>query len=124
MIFELEHNVRQGSPGQERISVLGFKKSSLGGRSIEWSGWNALYVENHDNPRINSVLGNETPQSAKAIAMCYLLLKGTPFIYQGQELMTNFPFTKIEQVDAKDSHNQYCSLSSRNNLKSLQKTTH
>lgn len=109
MIFELEHNVRKGLPGEERINVLGFKKVlARWQKHLEWSGWNALYVENHDNPRINSILGNETSQSAKAIALCYLLLKGTPFIYQGQELgMTNFPFTSIEQVDAKDSHNQY-----------------
>lgn len=109
MIFELEHNVRKGLPGAERINVLGFKKVlARWQKHLEWSGWNALYVENHDNPRINSILGNETSQSAKAIALCYLLLKGTPFIYQGQELgMTNFPFTSIEQVDAKDSHNQY-----------------
>lgn len=128
MIFELEHNVRQGSPGQERIDVLGFKKVlARWQKHLEWSGWNALYVENHDNPRINSVLGNETPQSAKAIAVCYLLLKGTPFIYQGQELgMTNFPFTKIEQVDAKDSHNQYRLLLAAGHSpeEALQLTTH
>ena len=36
-------------------------------------GWNALYVENHDNPRINSILGNETSHSAKAIGTIALL---------------------------------------------------
>lgn len=128
MIFELEHNVRQGLPGEERINVLGFKKVlARWQKHLEWSGWNALYVENHDNPRINSILGNETPQSAKAIAVCYLLLKGTPFIYQGQELgMTNFPFTEIDQVDAKDSHNQYRLLlaAGYSPEEALQLTTH
>lgn len=128
MIFELEHNVRQGLPGEERINVLGFKKVlARWQKHLEWSGWNALYVENHDNPRINSILGNETPQSAKAIAVCYLLLKGTPFIYQGQELgMTNFPFTEIDQVDAKDSHNQYRLLLAAGHSpeEALQLTTH
>ena len=128
MIFELEHNVRQGLPGEERINVLGFKKVlARWQKHLEWSGWNALYVENHDNPRINSILGNETPQSAKAIAVCYLLLKGTPFIYQGQELgMTNFPFSEIDQVDAKDSHNQYRLLLAAGHRpeEALQLTTH
>lgn len=109
MIFELEHNHREGEPGSERLQLLGFKRVlARWQKHLEKNGWNALYVENHDNPRINSILGNETAKSAKAIAMTYLLLKGTPFIYQGQELgMNNFPFTSIQQVDAKDSHNHY-----------------
>ena len=109
MIFELEHNVREGEPGSERINVLGFKKVlARWQKHLENAGWNALYVENHDNPRINSVLGNETVKSAQAIAVAYMLLKGTPFIYQGQELgMTNYPFATIAEVDAKDSHNHY-----------------
>ena len=109
MIFELEHNVRKGIPGQERIDLLGFKKVlARWQKHLEHEGWNALYIENHDNPRFNTVLGNETAKSAKALAVMYLFLKGTPFIYQGQELgMTNFPFTAIEQVDAKDSHSYY-----------------
>lgn len=109
MIFELEHNVREGRPGAERINLLGFKQVlARWQKHLEKAGWNALYVENHDNPRFNSVLGNETAKSAQAIGTAYMLLKGTPFVYQGQELgMTNYPFTAIEQVDAKDSHNQY-----------------
>lgn len=109
MIFELEHNYREGEPGSERLQLYGFKKVlARWQKHLEKNGWNALYVENHDNPRINSILGNETAKSAKAIAMTYMLLKGTPFIYQGQEIgMNNFPFTAIDQVDAKDSHNHY-----------------
>ena len=65
-------------------------------------------MENHDNPRIATILGDESPKSAKAIATMYMLLKGTPFIYQGQEIgMTNFAFQSMEQVDAQDSHNLY-----------------
>lgn len=112
MIFEWEHNVRKGEPGHERIDVLGMKKVlSRWQKDQENSGWNALYYENHDNPRINTVLGNETPESAKAIAMSYFFLKGTPFIYQGQELgMTNYPFTSIDQVDDDESNLRYQSL--------------
>ena len=109
MIFELEHNVREGQPGAERLNLLGFKKVlSRWQKDLGSNGWNALYVENHDNPRIASILGDESPKSAKAIATMYMLLKGTPFIYQGQEIgMTNFAFESMEQVDAQDSHNLY-----------------
>jgi len=105
MIFELEQNVQEGEPGEQRINPLGFKKVlARWQKDLADGGWNALYVENHDNPRINTVLGNETTQSAKAIAATYLLLTGTPFIYQGQELgMTNYPFTDPKQMDGKDS---------------------
>ncbi|EPH95215.1 alpha amylase, catalytic domain protein [Enterococcus faecalis 13-SD-W-01] len=109
MIFELEHQVKEGKPGEERINLLGFKTVlARWQKDLETNGWNALYVENHDNPRINSILGNETAKSAKAIGLIYFFLKGTPFIYQGQELgMTNYPFTSIDEVDASDSHNRY-----------------
>ncbi|WP_171314958.1 glycoside hydrolase family 13 protein [Enterococcus cecorum] len=112
MIFELEHQVREGQPGHERINVLGWKKVvSRWQKDLNANGWNALYVENHDNPRINSILGNESEQSAKAIATAFLFMKGTPFIYQGQEIgMTNFPFTSVEQLDAKDSYSHYQEL--------------
>lgn len=109
MIFELEHNVRKGIPGEERIDLLGFKKViARWQKDLGEKGWNALYIENHDNPRFNSILGNETKKSAKAVAMMYLLLRGTPFIYQGQELgMTNYPFQTIAEVDAKDTLSFY-----------------
>jgi len=115
MIFELEHNVRQADTGQPRLDVLGLKKVLARWQTdLGQHGWNALYVENHDNPRINSILGDETAKSAKAIALMYLGLKGTPFIYQGQELgMTNFPFTSIEQVDAEELRRQYTALVSQ-----------
>ncbi|KAF1292680.1 glycoside hydrolase family 13 protein [Candidatus Enterococcus leclercqii] len=128
MIFELEHNVREGKPGAERINLLGFKKVlARWQKHLEHAGWNALYVENHDNPRFNSVLGNETAKSAQAIGTAYMLLKGTPFVYQGQELgMTNYPFTGIDQVDAKDSHNHYRLLleEGTDSLEALKLVTH
>ncbi|EGO8081336.1 alpha-glucosidase [Enterococcus faecalis] len=109
MIFELEHNVREGKPGEERLNILGYKKvMARWQKHLGTEGWNALYVENHDNPRINSILGNETSHSAKAIGTIALLLRGTPFIYQGQEIgMVNYPFQQIDELDAKDSHNHY-----------------
>ena len=105
MIFELEHQVRTGEPGSETGDLLGFKKVlSRWQKDMQPLGWNALYTDNHDNPRSNSTFGNETRESATALATAYMLLRGTPFIYQGQELgMTNFPFESIEEVNATDS---------------------
>lgn len=105
MIFELEHQVRVGEPGYEVGDLSGFKKIlSRWQKDLQPLGWNALYIDNHDNPRSNSIFGNETRESATALATAYMLLRGTPFIYQGQELgMTNFPFESIEEVDTAES---------------------
>ncbi|MFV0560715.1 MAG: glycoside hydrolase family 13 protein [Enterococcus sp.] len=109
MIFELEHQVRTGPPDNEKGNPLGFKKIlSRWQKDLQPIGWNALYIENHDNPRVNSVFGNETKESATALATAYFFLRGTPFIYQGQELgMTNFPFSSIEEFDTTDAKHAY-----------------
>ena len=60
--------------------------------ALQGKGWNALYLENHDHPRIISRYGSEKYRvvSGKMLANCYMLQQGTPFIYQGQEIgMTN-----------------------------------
>ena len=62
-------------------------------------GWNALYLENHDHPRVISRYGSEKyhDASGKMLAACYLFLQGTPYIYQGQEIgMTNIKMNRIE----------------------------
>ncbi len=66
--------------------------------------WNTVFLSNHDNPRIVNTFGDATPEyrepSAKLLAMLLLTQKGTPFLYQGDEIgMTNYPFTAIEQFD-------------------------
>ena len=111
MIFELEHNVRQkGHAG--RGWMYGYKQVI-----IRWQkdmlarGWNALYLENHDQPRAISCFGDGSIASAKALAVSYMLLRGTPFIYQGQEIgMSNFPFTDITQTDATEIKRAYETL--------------
>ncbi len=60
---------------------------------LKGKGWNSLYIENHDHPRIVSRYGSEKfwAESAKMLAAMYLFQQGTPFIYQGQEIgMTNW----------------------------------
>lgn len=66
-------------------------------------GWNALYMENHDHPRIISRYGSEKyrVESGKSIAASYLFQRGTPFVYQGQEIgMINTPLPSLD--DYKD----------------------
>lgn len=78
---------------------------------IKWQGelaWNALYLENHDQPRSISRFGSERnwQQSGKLLAALLLTMRGTPFIYQGQEIgMTNFDFTRLRQLNDVESKN-------------------
>ena len=63
-------------------------------------GWNALYLENHDHPRIISRYGSEKlwRESGTMLAACYIFQQGTPFIYQGQEIgMTNIRLDTIDK---------------------------
>ncbi len=73
--------------------------------------WNANYLENHDQPRSVSRFGDEGEfweKSARMLATLLLTLKGTPYIFQGQEIgMTNFPFTNINEVNDVESQNIY-----------------
>jgi oligo-1,6-glucosidase/alpha-glucosidase len=75
------------------------------------SSWLALFLENHDHVRSVSKYGNDKQyrmESAKALAAYYFLMKGVPFIYQGQELgMTNTPFHSIEEYNDIQSVNMY-----------------
>ena len=66
---------------------------------LEGRGWNALYIENHDHPRIISRYGSEKyhDESGKMLAAMYILQRGTPFIYQGQEIgMTNIALPRLD----------------------------
>ena len=66
---------------------------------LEGRGWNALYIENHDHPRIISRYGSEKyhDESGKMLAAMYILQRGTPFIYQGQEIgMTNIALLRLD----------------------------
>ncbi|MDO5107154.1 MAG: alpha-amylase family glycosyl hydrolase, partial [Coriobacteriaceae bacterium] len=79
-------------------------------RELDGRAWNALYIENHDHPRIVSRYGSEQyrEKSAMTLAASYLFLKGTPFIYQGQEIgMVNTRFSTIDEVPDVSAINQY-----------------
>ncbi len=83
-------------------------------KALRGKGWNFLYLENHDHPRIISRYGSEKyrVQSGKALAASYLFLQGTPIIYQGQELgMTSLRLEKIEDYEDIQTRFHYSSLS-------------
>lgn len=71
--------------------------------------WNALYFENHDQMRSVSRYGDESKfwmESAKMLATLLLSLRGTPFIFQGQEIgMTNFDYKSFDEINDVESHN-------------------
>ncbi len=69
---------------------------------LEGKAWNMLYLENHDHPRVISRYGSEKyrVESGKMLAAAYLFQKGTPFVYQGQEIgMTNWRPAKAEDYE-------------------------
>lgn len=79
---------------------------------LEGKAWNSLYWSNHDQPRIVSRLGNDTEAyrelSAKMLATCLHMMKGTPYIYQGEELgMTNVSFASMDEFRDIESINAY-----------------
>lgn len=75
------------------------------------NGWNALFWCNHDQPRAVSRFGDDQrywKESAKMLATCIHLLRGTPYIFQGEELgMTNAGYTDIGQYRDVESLNYY-----------------
>ena len=74
-------------------------------------GWNALFWCNHDQPRVVSRLGDDEKywkESAKMLGLCIHLMRGTPYVYQGEELgMTNAYFEDIGQYRDVESLNYY-----------------
>ncbi len=80
-------------------------------KGLDGHAWNTLFWSNHDQPRAVSRFGNEEEYrelSAKMLATCLHMMKGTPYIYQGEELgMTNAHFTTLEQYRDIESLNAY-----------------
>jgi glycosidase len=71
-------------------------------KMLQKNGWASLYLENHDQPRsVNKYLRKKdlNYESKTALGTLYFFLRGTPFIYQGQELgMENYPFEEIDEI--------------------------
>ncbi|NHC40542.1 alpha-glucosidase [Bacillus sp. MM2020_1] len=112
MIFQFEFLELWDKDAEGSIDVLKLKKIlTKWQKGLEGRGWNALFIENHDQPRRVSSWGNDQKywkESAKMLGVLYFLMKGTPFIYQGQEIgMTNVQFPSIEDYNDVGMINYY-----------------
>jgi alpha-glucosidase len=112
MVFQFEHLDLWDTDPAKGLDILGLKKVlTRWQKGLEKDGWNALFIENHDKPRIVSTWGNDNEywyESATSMAAMYFLMQGTPFIYQGQEIgMTNVQFPSIEDYDDVAVKNMY-----------------
>ncbi|MDQ2588385.1 glycoside hydrolase family 13 protein [Saccharothrix yanglingensis] len=116
MVFQFEHVCLDHGPGGKfdpRPLDLRDVKASLGRWQQELSevGWNSLYWCNHDQPRVVSRFGDEGDhwrESATAWATVLHLHRGTPYVYQGEELgMTNAPFAGVHEMRDIESLNHY-----------------
>ncbi|MCW2526883.1 MAG: glucohydrolase [Pseudonocardiales bacterium] len=106
MVFTFEH-VRFDQ-GRGNLEALPFDLVTLKQIMTKWQdglsevGWNSLYWNNHDQPRVVSRWGDDGAyrvQSATTWATILHLHRGTPYVYQGEELgMTNYPFASIGDV--------------------------
>lgn len=109
MVFQFEHLVLDQQPGGEKWDLAPLPLERLKQvicrwqQELEGTGWNSLFLENHDLPRIVSRWGDDgkyREPSAKMLASLLFGLQGTPYIYQGQELgMTNVRYSLEEYRD-------------------------
>ncbi|OMD78530.1 glycoside hydrolase family 13 protein [Paenibacillus odorifer] len=116
MVFQFEHmDVDSGPDG--KWDVAPWTLSKLRDILHKWQvgladkGWNSLYLNNHDQPRMVSRFGDDGKYrviSANMLATLLHTLKGTPYIYQGEEIgMTNVKFTAIEHYKDIEILNMY-----------------
>jgi oligo-1,6-glucosidase len=116
MVFQFEHVGLDHGTSKWDLQPLRLRdlKASFG----RWQagladvGWNSLYWDNHDQPRAVSRFGDDSPayrrDSATCLATLLHLHRGTPYVYQGQELgMANFPFATIDDFRDVESVNHF-----------------
>ncbi len=111
MVFQFEHMILDQVPGKEKWDLAPFELSKLKQVLSKWqtqlygTGWNSLFWNNHDLPRIVSRWGDDgvyRVESAKMLATLLYGLQGTPYIYQGEELgMTNarYPIQEYRDIE-------------------------
>ncbi len=117
MVFQFEHIGLDQQAGKDKWDLKPLSIGQLKQVLSKWQtslgheGWNSLFWNNHDLPRIVSRWGNDGQyrvESAKMFAILLHMMKGTPYIYQGEEIgMTNCPVSTIEEVDDIESINMY-----------------
>ena len=116
MVFQFEHIGLDQQPGKEKWDLMPLHLPALKEVFRRWQqelygrGWNSLFMNNHDLPRIVSRWGNPREyrvESAKMLATMLHGMQGTPYIFQGEELgMTNIRLDIADHVDL-ETHNVY-----------------
>ncbi|MBJ7982575.1 MULTISPECIES: glycoside hydrolase family 13 protein [Bacillus] len=116
MVFQFEHmDLDSGEGGKWDVkpcSLITLKQNlTKWQKALEQTGWNSLYWNNHDQPRVVSRFGNDGAyhtESAKMLATVLHMMKGTPYIYQGEEIgMTNVRFESIDEYRDIETLNMY-----------------
>ena len=116
MVFQFEHICLDNQPGCDKWDMIPLPLPALKDCYRRWQqelhgkGWNSLFMNNHDLPRIVSRWGNDGQyrvESAKMLATMLHGMEGTPYIFQGEELgMTNIRLELEQYVDI-EIHNLY-----------------
>lgn len=112
------HHLKVDYKNNQKWEVMPYDFQMLKDLYNEWqlgmqerNGWNALFWNNHDQPRALSRFCNDTTyrsESAKMLGACIHLMQGTPYIYQGEEIgMTNAGFRQIDKYKDVESHNYF-----------------
>ncbi len=117
MVFSFDH---LETPGHVRMDDYGYDLNFYRDYICEWVGgygnncWMSLFYNNHDNPRMISKVTKEVkyhPALAKLLAVIQLTMKGTPFIFQGDEMgLSNYGFTSMEQITDVEAKGYYQEL--------------
>ena len=117
MVFQFEHIGLDEHPGKSKWDLKELDLPTLKKVLSKWQtdlgdeAWNSLFWNNHDTPRIVSRWGNDQEyrvQSAKMFAIVLHMMKGTPYIYQGEEIgMTNYPVQDVSEINDIESINLY-----------------
>lgn len=118
MVFQFEDQSLDQQPGKEKWDLRPLQLGELKKVLVRWQtqidfnhAWNSLFWENHDIPRVISRWGNDQEYRvpcAKMFAIVLHLMRGTPYIYNGEEIgMTNCPVKNISQVEDVESINMY-----------------
>jgi oligo-1,6-glucosidase len=116
MVFQFEHVGLDHGTSKWDLRPLRMRdlKASFGRwqAGLAEVGWNSLYWDNHDQPRAVSRFGDDSPEFRRDSATCLATLlhlhRGTPYVYQGQELgMANYPFKALDDFSDLESLNHY-----------------
>jgi oligo-1,6-glucosidase len=124
MVFTFEHVSLDQVAGGSKWDLAELPLPVLKANLDQWQqgladvGWNSLYWNNHDQPRAVSRFGDDSPEhrvnSAKTLGTVLHLLRGTPYVYQGEEFgMTNTPYTDVAQYRDVESINYHADAMSR-----------